>query len=205
MRETSGLHLAELRRRILGNFELLQALVSIRLRGVEDPESRRHLNWLSDVVAALTLINRRLAASGMSDVGGYLIESVGFWRRVCEGREISFALDSSLIEIPEELASVLALVLHELVAEAVANAFPDGRRGRIAISLSATYGVLELIVSDDGVAGDRAEATEGLALARGLAEHLGGAFERRRENGVTTVVRAPIDPTAAVARPERPH
>lgn len=199
MKGTNGLHLAELRRRLLGNFDLLQALISIRLRGVEDPESRRHLNWLSDVVAALTLINRRLAATGMSDFGAYLIESVGFWRRVCEGREIGFTLDSTTVELPEELGSVLAMIVHELVADSVAHAFPDGRRGRISMSLAVTYGVLELVVADDGVSDRRQETAEGLVLARGLAEHLGGTFERRRGEGVTTVVRAPIGAASAPA------
>ena len=51
--------IVELQRRLLGGYQLLQTLVGIRLRAVEDPESVRHLTWLSDVTAAMQLISRR--------------------------------------------------------------------------------------------------------------------------------------------------
>jgi two-component sensor histidine kinase len=199
----NGLQVAELRHRLFGNFQLLQALISIRLRSVRDPESRRHLNWLTDVMAALALINRRLSATGVSDFGGYLIESVGFWRRVCAGREIGFALDAAAVPLPEAIASSLALIVHELMANAVEHAFPENRSGRIDITLSEAYGVLELTVRDNGVGRtlDVREGAEGIGLVRGLVEHLGGTFEETHDNGVTVTVRVPL--VAAAARPPR--
>jgi two-component sensor histidine kinase len=196
MTEVIGLELAELRHRLQGNFQLLQALISIRLRAVEDPESRRHLNWLTDVIAALGLINRRLTVTGLSDFGAYLIDSVGFWQRVCAGRNIGFTLEAvAALPLPERFASSLALIVHELVANAVEHAFPEDRPGRVTIALVEKYGVLELTVSDDGVGRSRAEveAKEGLVLVRGLAEHLGGVFEPTYENGFTASVRVPLE------------
>ena len=54
--------IVEFQRRLLGGYQLLQTLVGIRLRTVTDPESVRHLTWLSDLAAALELISRRMTA-----------------------------------------------------------------------------------------------------------------------------------------------
>jgi len=189
----NGLELAELRHRLLNNFQLLQALIGIRLRSVEDPESRRHLAWLTDVIAALALLNRRLG-SGTSDFGAYLNEAAGFWERIAAGREIAFQLDSSAVTVPERMSSSLALIVHELVANAVEHAFPDNRPGRIAITLRNAYGVLELVVRDDGHGGAREkDETEGLALVRGLAEYLGGTLQLETDGGLVATVRVPLD------------
>lgn len=198
MQGLNGLELEELRHRLVGNFQLLQALISIRLRSVDDPESRRHLAWLTDVVAALALINRRLSTTGVSDFGAYLIESVGFWRRVCDGRDIGFVLNAQTLSLPEKTASSLALIVHELVANVVEHAFPHGGGGRITLTLSESNGVLELVVADNGVgrAVEALDGREGLSLVRGLTEHLGGEIEFSLRGGVGVTVRVPMDPSA---------
>ncbi|HYF23398.1 MAG TPA: sensor histidine kinase [Caulobacteraceae bacterium] len=194
----NGLELAELRHRLLNNFQLLQALIGIRLRSVEDPESRRHLTWLTDVIAALALLNRRLG-SGTSDFGAYLREAAGFWERIAAGREIAFQLDAAAVTVPERMSSSLALIVHELVANAVEHAFPDNKPGGIAITLRDAYGVLELTVRDDGQGGARLkDETEGLALVRGLADYLGGTLQLENDAGLIATVRVPLDaPKAA--------
>ena len=48
MATAAGEGIVELQRRLLGGYQLLQTLVGIRLRSVTDPQSVRHLNWLSD-------------------------------------------------------------------------------------------------------------------------------------------------------------
>ena len=203
MNGLNGLELAELRHRLFGNFQLLQALIAIRLRGVKDPESRRHLNWLTDVVAALALINRRLAASDSSDFSAYLIETISFWRRVCAGREIGFVFEASPVILPDRFASSLALIAHELIANAVEHAFPDARPGRSSVTLVEKNSVLELAVADNGAGRslDTREDSEGLGLVQGLTEHLGGTFESAVADGVTITVRVPLGGSRLKARP----
>lgn len=203
MKGLNGLELAELRHRLFGNFQLLQALIAIRLRGVKDPESRRHLNWLTDVVAALALINRRLTATENADFSAYLIETISFWRRVCAGREIGFVFEASPVVLPDRFASSLALVTHELIANAVEHAFPENTPGRISVTLAEHYGVLELIVADNGAGksvGPR-EESEGLTLVQGLTEHMGGTFETAVSRGVTITIRVPLNGSRGKAKP----
>lgn len=183
---------AELQHRVLGNFQLLHALIAIRLRSVTDPESRRHLTWLNDIVAALGLLNRRLGEGRMDDFGAYLEEVVSFWRRVCSGRSLDFVLDAESVRLDESLATSLAIITHELLAGAISSRLPEGRRARVAIGLAATPGAVVLTVADDGPP-DAPRSEEGLNLARGLAEHLGGAVTVDRAKGYAVSVRIPLD------------
>ena len=85
-------------------------------------------------------------------------------------------------ELPAEVATVLALVLTELVQNAVEHAYPDGATGRIDVQVQRVAGGLRVAVVDDG-AGlpdgfDLAASSRlGLRIARTLvAAELRGAL-----------------------------
>jgi two-component sensor histidine kinase len=186
--------IADLRRRLLGGYQLLQALVGIRLRSVTDPESRRHLTWLSDVTAAMTLLNRRIGDEGPVDFAAYLDDAAGFWRRSVEDRGIRIEVRAVETPVSETQALPLAIIVHELVANAVRHAFPDGRRGSIAIACSLASGGVSLVVRDSGVGAACLTPGDGLALVEGLVEHLGGvmSIETAPDAGVGVRVRLPL-------------
>ncbi len=188
--------IAELERRVLGGYQLLQALVGIRLRSVQDPESRRHLTWLSDVVAAMGLINRRIIESGSVDFGGYLEDAAGFWRRNCANRGVRIELRAASADLPESHAVPMAIIVHELMSNAVRHAFPEGHRGSIALAWSRAVDGVSLVVRDSGVGSADLIKGDGLALVEGLVAHLGGAMviETAADAGVGVRVRLPIRP-----------
>jgi two-component sensor histidine kinase len=132
--QVENLLIAELRHRLANSFQLLQAVIQIRLRSAADPESRRHLSWLLDVVTALGMLQQRIAVSGPTDFGGYLIEAASYWRRICEGGAIGIVLDVESVQVTETEASTLALIAHELICNAIEHAFPDGRPGSIQVA-----------------------------------------------------------------------
>lgn len=185
----------ELKRRVVGGYQLLQALVGIRLRVVDDPESRRHLTWLSDVAAALTLMNRRVLDEGPVDFAGYLEDAVAFWRRASPDSAIRFDVRATGGPLPESLAQSLAIIVHELVTNAVRHAFPDGARGSVAIALSRSSDGISLVVRDTGVGSSDLKPREGLSMVTGLVEHLGGdiGFETAPNAGVGVRIRLPLD------------
>ena len=198
-----SLLIAELKHRLANSFQLLQAVIQIRLRSADDPESRRHLAWLLDVVTALSLLQQRVGVSGPTEFGAYLIEAASYWRRVCEGRSVGIDLQVESIHVNETEASTLALITHELISNAIEHAFPDGRSGSIRLRFRQdTAGVRELVVADDGcglAVGWDTHGRQGLELIRGLAAHLGGSVQVDETLGVTVTVRIPRDPTP------RPH
>lgn len=193
------LRVSELQHRMRGGYQLLQALVGIRLRSVTDPESRRHLGWLSDVVAAMGLLNERLQPGGAVDFSAYLTDAIGFWRRACDGRPISFELRAADRALPESHALPLAIIAHELIGNAVRHGFPDDASGTVLVHYADTTDGVSLLIRDSGVGAAALEIGEGLALVAGLADHLGGSMqiEAALGAGVGIRVRLPLDPSPA--------
>ncbi|MDY6923264.1 MAG: ATP-binding protein [Pseudomonadota bacterium] len=187
--------IVELQRRLLGGYQLLQTLVGIRLRSVADPESLRHLTWLSDVTAAVELISRRMTAEGPLDFAAYLEDVAAFWTRACEGRPVRLDVRGQSALLPDSHLLPLAIITHELIANACRHAFPDGRRGSIAVAFSRAVGGVSLVVRDSGIGAEALEMGEGLALVQGLVEHLGGSMsiETALEAGVGVRIRLPLE------------
>ena len=86
-------------------------------------------------------------------------------------------------------------MLREAIANAVRHAFPDGRRGSIAVAFSRAVGGVSLVVRDSGIGAEAVVAGEGLALVRGLVEHLGGSMtvETAPDQGVGVRIRLPLE------------
>ena len=196
--QVESLLIAELRHRLANSFQLLQAVIHIRLRSAEDPESRRHLSWLLDVVTALGMLQQRIGLTGPTDFGAYLIEAATYWRRICEGGSIGIALEVESVEVSDSQASTLALIAHELICNAIEHAFPKGGPGSIVLRLSERRdGARELSISDNGCGlGEAGEGSDrqGLGLVRGLAAHLGGGVDIEDNGGLTVKVTVPRDP-----------
>lgn len=190
--------IVELQRRLLGGYQLLQTLVGIRLRAVEDPESVRHLTWLSDVTAAMQLISRRMTTEGPLDFAGYLEDVAAFWSRACEGRPVRLDVRGQAALLPDSHLLPLAIITHELISNACRHAFPEGRRGSIAVAFSRAVGGVSLVVRDSGIGQEQLQHGEGLSLVQGLVEHLGGSMsiETAPEAGVGVRIRLPLETTA---------
>ena len=192
----ADLRIAELEHRVLGGYQLLQALIGIRLRAVTDPESRRHMAWLSDVAAAMCLFNKRAVAEGPVDFATYLDDAVAFWRRSCEGRPIRFEVRAASAVLPDSQSLTLAIIAHELISNAVRHAFPNEGRGAIAIAFSRSVEGVSLVIRDSGIGADALTAGDGLGLVEGLIEHLQGSMTVETSPGGGVGVRVRL-PTAA--------
>ncbi|WP_296815506.1 hypothetical protein [Brevundimonas sp.] len=162
--------------RLVGVLRLLNALIGIRLRSVSDPESRRHLNWLNDIIAAVGLLSQRLATGRLTDFTAYLASAVEFWSRGDADRQITLTAPSQPVSLGDLRAACLAIIAHELIGAAVARPRrPDGV-GEVSVRIEQSSHEVRLTVEGDG--GEVTEATEeSLELVRGLAEHLGGSIE----------------------------
>lgn len=181
--------------RLLGGYQLLQTLVAIRLRSVSDPEGVRHLTWLSDIVAALGLLARRGGGEGPIDFNAYLTDATAFWRRACEGRAIQLVVRGKVEALPDSHALPLAIILHELLSNAVRHAFPQGQHGSIAVAFSSASGGVSLVVRDTGVGAETLTSRDGLSMVEGLVAHLGGAFsvETAPNAGFGVRIRLPVE------------
>lgn len=176
--------LRELHHRVKNNIHMLVGMLSAARREAAGPE----------IASLLEEASRRLAAVGMVHQLLYLGENLRgvrgeeFLARIGHaipqasgGRErVSFIAE--VAEIPNDAAVPLALILNELMMNALKHGIrADGTPGRIHVGLSAAEDAgIELWVEDEGPGFDPAtkagRRASGLGLVRGLARQLGGSF-----------------------------
>ncbi len=178
----------ELRHRIANTFQLMSALARMRSQRAGDPEARRQLVWMADAIGSLGALERHRHPGGV-DFCAYLDEMTPVWgRRAGEGRA-RIVLEVEPVMTSDQAASTLALIVQELVANALAHGYVDGHAGVVRICLSSQQaGRYELAVIDDGRGFDPASPAArerfGLWFVRSLAAQVRGEFKLDSHAGV---------------------
>ncbi|HZC15452.1 MAG TPA: sensor histidine kinase [Caulobacteraceae bacterium] len=200
--ESDPERLAETRHKIANIFQLLSTLTRMRLQRADDPDSRRHLAWMLEMVSAMGLLQHRLHSPGGEDFANYLEDMAGYWRRRRADRPIEIELSAQPLRVPENHASALALIVNELVLNAIAHGFPGDRAGVVRIELERLGDRAVLSVSDDGQGYDPT-ATEsgrlGLWLVNGLSAQVRGTLATTIHGGVRARLEFPVAAQSAKA------
>jgi len=99
-------------------------------------------------------------------------------------RPVSLKVEAETIEMPVKDAVAAALIVNELVTNALKHAFPDERAGTVLVRLATDAKHIVLTVADDGTGapvskGQISSRSRGLGqkLVRALAQQLGGTME----------------------------
>jgi len=183
--------LAELHHRVKNSLALVQSLARL-------PGSGPGSGALDARVLALAKVHDLLHV-GPSDSR---LDLAAFLREVCAAPEVvppqgsvAVELDLDPVELEVERATPVALIAVELIANALRHAYPDGRAGKVQVTLrgpEAAGGLARLTVRDNGIGlpptARRGSARSGLDLVNALATQAGGRMERHTEpNGGTEV------------------
>lgn len=180
---------AELRHRTANTFQLMSALARMRSQRSGEPEARRQLVWMADAIGSLGALERHRRDGGV-DVCSYLEEMTPVWRRRSGAEQAEISIEVEPILAPDQAASTLALIIQELVGNALAHGYAGGRRGVVRICLAAAQdGRYELAVIDDGHGFDPASPAArerfGLWFVRSLVAQVRGDFKLDTSTGVT--------------------
>jgi two-component sensor histidine kinase len=114
-------------------------------------------------------------------------------------------MDVDPINLSVYLAVPAALILNELLSNALKHAFPGGRRGEIDITFHEFQpGQMELAVEDDGVGSpdvlaERGTKSLGLQIVRILTAQLGGTLKQEQASGTRIVLRFMSEPHRGAA------
>lgn len=187
--------LRELAHRTKNNIAHIASLLTIQARASEG-KVRQALEAASGRVRVIADVNDHLLPSGinrsvvMSRYLEDLCQKLGDALRGIRPVAINVSVDS--IELPEQKAVPIAIIVNELVTNSLKYGFPDDRPGTINVSLHVD-GELLLEVSDDGV-GCEETAVDGLGsrLMRLMAQQLSGTLTRRgNQKGCHVTLRMP--------------
>lgn len=189
--------LRELHHRVKNSLMTVQSLIRMQDGG---PEATRTLQGR---VIALAQVHDLLHVSGMSS----RLELSDFIRTLCArtalavpGDRVDIRLDLQPVEVGVEAAGPLALIVVELLGNAVRHAFPRSRPGRVTIALRAEGVEGVLAIRDDGVGlpeGIARRRHAGLGLVDRLVAQLRGRLELRSASGTEAIVTFPLKAEAA--------
>ncbi len=185
----------------------MAALLRLQARRIESPEARLALEEAVRRVGSIAIVHETLSQEVLDEVGfdeiadrlGAMVTDVGVaGDRLVVRREGSFGL------LPNETATALAMVLTELLQNAVEHGYPDDTRpdgGCIVVVPERIAGRLLVVVDDDGVGlpegfDPDTSLNLGLSIVTTLVEsELGGVIElrSRADGGTRAVVDVPLE------------
>lgn len=192
----------ETEHRVKNTLQLISSIVLLQSRRTPDPAARAALNAVLQRVTAVSLAHRHVSwVNGVEQVDATaLVREVALDLAGGAGRDdIALALELDPLLAPAAQAAPLALLVNESLGNALRHAFPDGRRGRVSLSLRREDGGFELAVDDDGVgmADGAPPKGFGLTIVQLLAQQLRGRLVTdAAQPGLRLSVHVPMNPQA---------
>lgn len=177
--------LNELNHRTKNNMQMLQSLLYTAAKKAKSEEARQVLDEASGRVAAMAAAQRVLY--GTTDASRFAAKE--FLQAVCQTVQQTLPPDVKIVcqqasgVLSNEVAMPLALILNELLTNAVKHGIKDRAKQTVRIGLTQKDGEFELYVEDDGDGFDLdavRKGSSGLQLVLGLARQLHGTFEVAR-------------------------
>ncbi len=186
--------LNELNHRVKNNMQMLSALLRSAEREADSEEARHVLGDAAQRVAAMAAAQKALydLPSPTHFEARDFLDWVCGSARQASGERASITIESASGQLSNETAMPLALIVNELLSNAVKHAARPGRAASVRVALDQTGDGFVLCVDDDGPGFDFAAArrrSSGLGLVAGLAAQLGGRLTVERDLGARCIVR----------------
>ena len=206
--EQKNMLLREIHHRVKNNLQTVTSLLNIHVRAEPSPGARRALSDVQLRVRTLALVHRHLYENDdlrVIDLGEFVGELCQILLESAHSNDhkASIRLDVPKFLVASERAIPLALLITEAVTNALKHAFPNNRKGRIAVSLGQNGPASALLViSDDGVGYAKAEDGLGMTLMAAFAKQLGGALQISGPPGTEVRVRLDMARLVPAAKAE---
>lgn len=203
---TKDATIREIHHRVKNNLQTIAALLRLQARRLESSEARSALEESERRIRSIAVVHETLSRDA-SDVVPF-DEIVRPLARLVEeasaGPDFPIRIDveGHVGDIPGEMATPLAVVLNELMQNAVDHAFPAGSHraagGRVRVTLGRKGDDAVVVVADDGVglpAGFDLARSSGLGLSivhTLVTTEMGGTLGLCDDDGARATVRVPV-------------
>jgi two-component sensor histidine kinase len=189
----------EVEHRVKNTLQLISSIVLLQGRRAADDAARQALKAVQQRVAAVSVSHRHVSWSEDAEQ----VEVAALVREIVSdlagsaGREgVDIDLDLDTVTIPGRQAAPVALLVSEMVGNALRHAYPGDRQGRIQVIVQRTAAGFDLQVCDDGV-GMPPEAPKtgfGLTVVQLMAQQLRGRLDTAAaQPGLRLSVSVPMD------------
>jgi two-component sensor histidine kinase len=176
----------ELNHRVKNNMQMLQALLELAQNRSESSEARRVLGDASRRVAAMAAAQQVLyATAGATHFSAHeFINAVCRSARYMVPGDVNILCDAEEAELSNDVAMPLALILNELLTNAVKHGGNGKTPRTVRVALLRQDQSFHLNVEDDGPGFDLSavrQRSSGLQLVQGLTRQLRGKFQVTRD------------------------
>jgi two-component sensor histidine kinase len=203
----------EIHHRVKNNLQTIAALLRLQGRRLESPEAQQAIEASEQRIRSIAIVHETLSRDAGDVVAfGEVIRPLV--RAVEESvstdeQQLHFDVVGEAGQLPGVAATPLAVVLNELMQNAVDHAFPrrggETVRGHVEVHLARRHRDLVVQVRDDGVGlpvGFSLDRSRGLGLSivqTLVTSELGGSIEMNDDAGGTEVtLRIPLAPEVPV-------
>jgi PAS domain S-box-containing protein len=191
--------LKEIHHRVKNNLQVISSLLSLQANYVTDEQTRNAFAQSQARVHSIALVHEKLyqvAELSRISFTEYMRELVDhlIYAQAAEQRAIECVVHDSDLRLSIDTSIACGLMVNELVTNSLKHAFPNGRRGRIDVSLKQIDDYLELCVKDDGLGLPDAIDVKnvkslGLDLVATFAQRLKAEYIVQRQPGASFTLR----------------
>jgi two-component system, sensor histidine kinase PdtaS len=194
----------EIHHRVKNNLQTIASLLRLQGRRLRSPEARAALAESERRIRSIAIVHETLSRE-TGDVVPFN-EIVRPLARLVEEtssspeHQIRFRVEGDAGELPGEVATPLAVVLNELMQNAVDHAFPENtREARVEVTLARDEEYVEIEVRDNGVGLPEQFTLDGarglgLSIVQALVtSELMGSIEMHNDHGTSVRVRVPVE------------
>ena len=186
--------LQEVRHRVANSLQIIASVLLQNARKTQSDETRDNLKAAHNRVMSVAALERLLSTSE-----GGKVEAHAYFTSLCdsisvsligETDQISHAVEGDDGSVDARVSMSLGLIVTELVINALKYAFPDGRRGKIAVEYGFQGPNWVLCVRDNGVGMQPAASDRtglGTSIVRALANQLNASVEIAPQSPGTAV------------------
>jgi len=195
--------LKEINHRVKNNMSVVSSLLNLQANRIQDKQARDALHESRDRIKTMALIHDKLYKSEsladidfaiyIEDLCNYLFKSYNVTPEI-----IKLKLNIKDVKLEVVQGIPCALIINELISNALEHAFPDGRSGEIGVDMKMEDNLCILIVWDNGIGIPEAFDVEksdsmGLQLIQIFIKQIAGSLQIIREKGTKFAIRFTVE------------
>jgi PAS domain S-box-containing protein len=174
----------ELNHRVKNNMQMLQSLLYLAGKQARNPETQKVLSEASGRISAMAAAQQVLYGTSNAThfSGAEFLQAVCATARQTFSRDVNIDCEGADVALSNDAAMPLALILNELLTNAVKHGAQDGSTVRARLTRDDNSFLLS--VEDDGPGYDLEavrQRSSGLQLVQALARQLRGTFRVTRD------------------------
>ncbi|MBF0545667.1 MAG: PAS domain S-box protein [Candidatus Riflebacteria bacterium] len=190
--------LKEIHHRVKNNMQVISSLLSLQSLYVEDEKVKEIFRECQGRIMAMAFVHSLLYKSkSLAEInfGEYVKELADQLIRSYQigSLQINLIIQAENVMLSIETAIPFALIINELLTNALKYAFPEAGNGEIKIEMGQTENGVKLLFEDNGVGFSKEvdfqkPETFGLYLVNLLVKQLNGSIEQFKSNGTKYVI-----------------